>query len=75
MSLLSRPVFRHLLVGPARMAGSKIAGGTLTMKRFECRAVVFDLDGVLVDSTGYVELQWRRWAKDLRSGWLSEWQQ
>ncbi|HEV8176905.1 MAG TPA: hypothetical protein VGP44_04385, partial [Gemmatimonadales bacterium] len=32
------------------------------MKRFECRAVVFDLDGVLVDSTGYVELQWRRWA-------------
>ncbi|MEO7136382.1 MAG: HAD-IA family hydrolase [Gemmatimonadales bacterium] len=32
------------------------------MKRFECRAVVFDLDGVLVDSTGYVEMQWRRWA-------------
>lgn len=32
------------------------------MKRFECRAVVFDLDGVLVDSTGYVEQQWRRWA-------------
>lgn len=32
------------------------------MKRFECCAVVFDLDGVLVDSTGYVELQWRRWA-------------
>jgi mannitol-1-/sugar-/sorbitol-6-phosphatase len=32
------------------------------MKRFECSAVVFDLDGVLVDSTGYVEQQWRRWA-------------
>jgi len=32
------------------------------MKRLECRAVVFDLDGVLVDSTGYVEEQWRRWA-------------
>jgi len=32
------------------------------MKRFDCRAVVFDLDGVLVDSTGYVEMQWRRWA-------------
>src|SRR4051812_30737991 len=32
------------------------------MKRFECRAVVFDLDGVLVDSTAYVERQWRRWA-------------
>jgi sugar-phosphatase len=33
------------------------------MKRFECRAVLFDLDGVLVDSTAYVEGQWRRWAK------------
>jgi sugar-phosphatase len=32
------------------------------MKRFECSAIVFDLDGVLVDSTGYVEQQWRRWA-------------
>jgi mannitol-1-/sugar-/sorbitol-6-phosphatase len=32
------------------------------MKRFECKAVLFDLDGVLVDSTGYVEQQWRRWA-------------
>jgi sugar-phosphatase len=32
------------------------------MKRFECRAVLFDLDGVLVDSTGYIEQQWRHWA-------------
>jgi sugar-phosphatase len=32
------------------------------MKRFDCAAVVFDLDGVLVDSTAYVERQWRRWA-------------
>ncbi|MBA3344531.1 MAG: HAD-IA family hydrolase [Gemmatimonadales bacterium] len=32
------------------------------MKRFECSAVVFDLDGVLVDSAAYVEQQWRRWA-------------
>jgi len=32
------------------------------MKRFDCSAVVFDLDGVLVDSTAYVEQQWRRWA-------------
>jgi sugar-phosphatase len=32
------------------------------MKRFECRAVLFDLDGVLVDSTTYIEEQWRRWA-------------
>jgi sugar-phosphatase len=33
------------------------------MKRFECGAVVFDLDGVLVDSTRYIEDQWRRWAQ------------
>jgi sugar-phosphatase len=32
------------------------------MKRFECRAILFDLDGVLVDSRAYVEEQWRRWA-------------
>lgn len=29
---------------------------------FECRAVLFDLDGVLVDSTAFIENQWRRWA-------------
>lgn len=32
------------------------------MKRFDCSALVFDLDGVLVDSTALVEHQWRRWA-------------
>lgn len=32
------------------------------MKRFECSGILFDLDGVLVDSTRYVEQQWRRWA-------------
>jgi mannitol-1-/sugar-/sorbitol-6-phosphatase len=32
------------------------------MKRFECCALLFDLDGVLVDSTALVERQWRRWA-------------
>jgi len=32
------------------------------MRRFECSAIVFDLDGVLVDSSAYVEQQWRRWA-------------
>jgi sugar-phosphatase len=33
------------------------------MLRIGCSAVLFDLDGVLVDSTGYVEQQWREWAK------------
>ncbi len=32
------------------------------MRRYECSAIVFDLDGVLVDSTALVEQQWRRWA-------------
>jgi sugar-phosphatase len=30
--------------------------------RVECAAVLFDLDGVLVDSTAYIERQWREWA-------------
>lgn len=33
------------------------------MKRFECLAILFDLDGVLVDSAAYIEEQWRRWAE------------
>jgi mannitol-1-/sugar-/sorbitol-6-phosphatase len=32
------------------------------MKTFDCTAILFDLDGVLVDSTGSVTRQWRRWA-------------
>jgi sugar-phosphatase len=32
------------------------------MRRFDCSAVILDLDGVLVDSTLLVEGQWRRWA-------------
>jgi mannitol-1-/sugar-/sorbitol-6-phosphatase len=32
------------------------------MRRFDCSAVILDLDGVLVDSTALVEDQWRRWA-------------
>jgi mannitol-1-/sugar-/sorbitol-6-phosphatase len=33
------------------------------MRRFGCRAILFDLDGVLVDSTGYIEEQWRGYAR------------
>ena len=35
-----------------------------TMKTFGCAAILFDLDGVLVDSTGSVTRQWRRWAEE-----------
>lgn len=32
------------------------------MYEFHCDAILFDLDGVLVDSTQVVERQWQRWA-------------
>lgn len=31
---------------------------------FTCRGILFDLDGVLVDSTGAVARVWRRWAQE-----------
>ena len=31
------------------------------MTQFECKAILFDLDGTLVDSTASVERCWRRW--------------
>jgi sugar-phosphatase len=34
------------------------------MKTFDCAVILFDLDGVLVDSTGSVTRQWRRWAEE-----------
>jgi sugar-phosphatase len=34
------------------------------MPTFPCAAVLFDLDGVLVDSTRSVERQWRIWARE-----------
>jgi mannitol-1-/sugar-/sorbitol-6-phosphatase len=32
------------------------------MPTFSCAAILFDLDGVLVDSTGAVDREWRAWA-------------
>jgi sugar-phosphatase len=34
------------------------------MPSFLCTAILFDLDGVLVDSTGSVSRQWRIWAEE-----------
>ncbi|MGA2414291.1 MAG: HAD-IA family hydrolase [Candidatus Sulfotelmatobacter sp.] len=34
------------------------------MRTFFCSAILFDLDGVLVDSTGSVDRQWRIWARE-----------
>ena len=36
------------------------------MHHFPCSAVLFDLDGVLVDSTHSVERQWRTWAEEVK---------
>lgn len=33
------------------------------MRAFSCSAILFDLDGVLVDSTRQVDREWREWAK------------
>lgn len=33
------------------------------MPAFRCSSILFDLDGVLVDSTGSVDRQWRIWAR------------
>ena len=34
------------------------------MTIFRCAAILFDLDGVLVDSTRSVDRQWRAWARE-----------
>jgi sugar-phosphatase len=34
------------------------------MTTFRCAAVLFDLDGVLADSTRSVDRQWRIWARE-----------
>jgi sugar-phosphatase len=34
------------------------------MPVFHCAAILFDLDGVLADSTGSVDREWRAWARE-----------
>ena len=34
------------------------------MKQFLCRAIIFDLDGVLIDSSAAVQRQWQRWTAE-----------
>jgi mannitol-1-/sugar-/sorbitol-6-phosphatase len=34
------------------------------MIKFRCSAILFDLDGVLIDSTRSVDRQWRAWARE-----------
>src|ERR1051325_6591840 len=39
------------------------APNSTMIEELQCRALLFDLDGVLVDSLDCVEDSWRRWAK------------
>lgn len=41
-----------------------VASFKLKMTRLRCSALVFDLDGVLIDSTPAVARVWRRWAEE-----------
>jgi sugar-phosphatase len=34
------------------------------MKQLDCQAIIFDLDGVLIDSSVVIRRQWRRWATE-----------
>lgn len=40
-----------------------LCGKPLEMPTFACSAILFDLDGVLVDSTRAVEREWREWGR------------
>src|SRR5260370_22198470 len=55
------PGFCFLLQTYARMTVA-INAGSFVMQEISCQAIVFDLDGVLVDSTVIVERHWRMWA-------------
>jgi sugar-phosphatase len=47
------------------MDGIGIAKGEdRSVRKFGCEAILFDLDGVLVDSTAVVVRTWRDWARD-----------
>src|SRR5579864_2661710 len=48
----------HRSLLPSRLACDRKIG----MPVFECSAILFDLDGVLADSTRAVDREWREWA-------------
>jgi sugar-phosphatase len=50
-------------VGQRTICAAPIRDRKIRMPIFECSAILFDLDGVLVDSTRAVDREWRTWAK------------
>jgi sugar-phosphatase len=59
-----RPLRLQLLTAKLAKSRKVRKENLLFMKTFDCAAILFDLDGVLVDSTGSVTRQWRRWAEE-----------
>src|SRR5208283_3235066 len=47
---------------PALLVTARPCGTKIEMPIFSCAAILFDLDGVLVDSTQAVDREWREWA-------------
>jgi mannitol-1-/sugar-/sorbitol-6-phosphatase len=56
-------VFDHRLPLVAIGCGPAFCGTQIRMPVFCCSAILFDLDGVLVDSTRAVDREWRDWAR------------
>lgn len=52
---------RYLVAGP--VAGRKRVEKEYWLKKFGCDGILFDLDGVLVNSTALVVRTWREWAE------------
>ena len=46
----------------AHLCSRSLVIKTIQMPSFFCAAILFDLDGVLVDSTRQVDREWREWA-------------
>src|ERR1022692_1701319 len=58
------PAARALEVSAHSLAAPPGCDKKRRMTTFPCAAILFDLDGVLVDSTGSVDRQWRAWARE-----------
>lgn len=60
--LVSRHCLGHLMDASLSLGGSRSRGGH-GMPELHCTAILFDMDGVLVDSQAVVRRTWRRWCE------------
>ncbi len=60
--LFSEAACETIVQGVATHLDSPAVVQTIGMPIFSCSAILFDLDGVLVDSTCAVDREWRKWA-------------